>query len=280
MADNILQSDVFDYYSGGESEEEFSGENFNEENIVASVGKIAEDKITEDKNVKAETEQPHDKQVMSVNIPVQLSAVNTQTVHAMAKSRGRVLSISVITSGRNIYKHGILSVGLCFSDSAGLTKKQFNMVLEIGQSPIDKTKLTKNENLSLRDLINGAALPKDKIPQLVAFVKSLAGDSAITTIFNDYHEISFLNYYISKYSDYTSLREINSDIFLLDISAYCQGVCCCDVYQTDAQLLAKLNIPSGSAQSSANTYKPTEIAESRLTFYNNVMERARDFAMG
>lgn len=190
-----------------------------------------------------------------------------------------VLSLSVITSGNNISKNAILSIGLYYSAGSDSISKQFNIVPENHHSKEIQLNVQTPDNLFAKGLKAGAGFPRDKMPDFVGFIRNLPGDGEITAIFRDYREISFLNYYLSAYSDCSCLSDINPKIKLLDISSYCQGLCCCDETVDDETLLLKLKITEKS-DLKKNYKNPIELALSRFEFYDSVMACAKDFAFG
>jgi DNA polymerase III epsilon subunit-like protein len=161
-------------------------------------------------------------------------------------------SIDIETSGPNMIKNGILSIGICAGTINGtiIIKKRFDLKLD-DNITFDKNTFDNFWKKNLRVLNEIQQNPidsKNGITQFINLIDKLDKEYVVIIISDCVtFDIGFINYYLAKYLDRNPLTYKFSTEFrpVYDTDSYARGFLKKDyknIYTLDTDIMKKLNI--------------------------------------
>ncbi len=160
-------------------------------------------------------------------------------------------AIDIETSGPQLIKNGILSIGICAGTISGniVLKKRIDIKLEEDQI-FDKHTYDNFwiKNLNVLEIIKKNAIaPRDAMIEFMKIINYLDENYQLIIISDCItFDIGFINYYLAKYLDRKPLTYDYKDTFrpVYDSDSYNRGVVKAtyrNIYTNDIQIMKKLN---------------------------------------
>lgn len=191
-----------------------------------------------------------------------------------------ILSIDIETSGCNVIKNGIISIGYCFGDLKGnvLKKGRLSMNLE-DNLEFEERCFTQFWSKNLEILTNLQNEAKPIREQLNKFVQMLDDydkiyDLRIISDNKDF-DLGFINYYLAKYLDRNPLHyKLNEEYrSTYDTNSYSRGVLRMtyeDSRITDETIMEKFNF---TIDNCVHNHYPDDDAEYIYKFHLNLINK-------
>jgi DNA polymerase III epsilon subunit-like protein len=139
-------------------------------------------------------------------------------------------AIDIETTGPNILKHGIISIGYCIGNILGnvILKKRINLSLDDNMCYYPETEKFWQKHFVILDLLkNNQKLPKDGIAEFITDIDLYDSQYKLIIISDNItFDLGFLNYYLAKYLDRLPLTyRLGKDFRpVYDIDSYARGI--------------------------------------------------------
>jgi hypothetical protein len=187
-------------------------------------------------------------------------------------------AIDIETSGPNLIKNGILSIGVCAGSIQGniIIKKRFDIKLDQNQE-YDKDTYEQfwSKNLEVLYEINKSPMnPLDGITEFIKLIDNLDEKYKLIIISDCVSfDIGFINYYLAKYLNRKPLTYDYKGVFrpIYDTDSFSRGVVGASynkIYTDDNRIMKKLNF---TVKKNSLSHMPDNDAEYIYNMHRSVL---------